>query len=69
MNPVTALIVKNLNDKLSQLHKDNQRIISLLENISQKEKIIVKVYKEEKENPQKEKLKMDQFEKDLWLLF
>lgn len=65
MNPLNALIVKQLNGKLEQLHNDNKKIIALLETIAEKDKIVIKVFEKEK----KKVLPLDRFEQDLWWLF
>lgn len=65
MNPLSALIIKQLNGKLEQLHNDNKKIIALLETIAEKDKIVIKVFEKEK----KKVLPLDRFEQDLWWLF
>jgi len=66
MNPLNALIVKKLNDKLEQLHNDNQRIIALLENIAEKEKIVIRVTNE---THRRKHVKLSNYEKTLWEMF
>ena len=67
MNPLNALIVKKLNDKLDQLHQDNLRIVSLLENIAEKEKVVIKIQETRIKVPKT--FPLSQFDKDLWSLF
>ena len=67
MNPANLLLLKNLNNKLNQLHEDNEKIISLLEKITEKDKIIIK-----REIVIKEKIKQkksDIYENILWTMF
>ena len=44
MNPLTGMAIGKLISSLETLHEDNKKIISLLENIAEKEKLVVKIY-------------------------
>ena len=59
------MIIKNLTSKMDTLHNDNKQIIALLENISEKEKIVIKVTKETKSHTSVS----NNWNKDLWELY